>query len=76
VIGCPAHTTAVPDVGVDDPSDPNYIPPIEGEGGVITPGEPVQPELPTPPPEPSVPTDPSGGEGSEDWWDDLWEEPA
>ena len=79
VIGCPVHNTGDPNVGFDDPSDPNYIPPVEGEGEVTPPPEePVQPEVPTPPPtEPSEPTEPSGGEGSEeDWWDDLWEEPA
>ena len=77
VIGCPVHTMAAPEIGADDPSDPNYIPPVEGEGDVTPPPEePVVPEIPTPPPtEPSEPTEPSGGE-NEDWWDDLWEEPA
>jgi penicillin-binding protein 1A len=71
VIGCPVHAagggTDLPIVV--DPSDPNYVPGLP-EGGDFPPAEPVQPNAPQAPVEPADPS------GTEDWWNDLWSDPA
>ena len=77
VIGCPVHGSGV---GTDlpivvDPNDPNGVPEVPGPGeeGETLPTEPVQPGVSQEPQVPDEPTDPSG---TEDWWNELWEEPA
>lgn len=74
VIGCPVHAAGA---GTDlpiivDPNDPNYVPGLP-EGGDVPPAEPVQPGDPQKPQVPVEPVDPSG---TEDWWNELWDEPV
>ena len=73
VSGCPAHAagsgTGFP---VVDPSDPNYVPelpPPPVSGG-------TEPNLPVMPDAPVIPSEPADPSGTEDWWNDLWQDPA
>ena len=88
VIGCPVHSgnywyDPELDWPWNDPSDPNYIPPLPGyeeeEPPVEEPQQPQQPEQPpveeppVAPQEPVEPEPPAPG-GEDDWWSDFWEE--
>ena len=73
--GCAAHSSGViidPSLPPEaqDPSDPNYQPPVEVPG--VQPGEPGTPEEPTGPVEPQQPPEGSGAAG-DDWWNDFWQ---
>lgn len=71
IVGCPVHVGGFvdPDLPGVDPSDPNYIPPTEGEGGTEHPSpNPDEPSTPSGEPEPpTAPVEPQEPSGDVDW---------
>ena len=72
--GCPVHGAGagIGLPGIVDPSNPDVVP-EQPESGIVPPVEPNQPGVPQEQQPPVEPADPSG---TEDWWNDLWDEPV